>query len=140
MSTVPTVPTVSDTTPAPSAELGFDAVPSHYAGEREAIDIIRDELGDDGFEKWCLGNAVKYAARDGRKDGTSSEDDANKMIFYVDMALHVGSKGVASDPRSGRPDFKPYVRAAGLKTPTSLKVVDVIMDRTAAIVVGQSKS
>lgn len=134
-----TVPTVSDTPPAPSAELGFDAVPSHYAGERETIDIIRDELGDDGFTMWCLGNATKYAARDGRKDGTSSEDDANKMIFYVDMALHVESKGVAPDPRAGRPDFKPYVRAAGLKTPTSLKVMDTLMSRTAAIIAGQSK-
>lgn len=121
----------SSASPNPSAEIGFDAVPSHYAGERETIDIIRDELGDDGFEMWCLGNAVKYAARDGRKDGTSPEDDANKMIFYVDMALHVGSKGVAPDPRSGRPDFKPYVRAAGLKTPTSIKVGGVIVERTA---------
>lgn len=131
-----TVPPVSDTPSTPSAELGFDAVPSHYAGERETIDIIRDELGDEGFEMWCLGNATKYAARDGRKDGTSPEDDANKMRFYVDMALHVGSKGVAPDPRSGRADFKPYVRAAGLKTPTALKVVGVVVERTVLAAAG----
>lgn len=134
-----TVPPVSDTQPTPSAELGFDAVPSHYAGERETIDIIRDELGDDGFEKWCLGNATKYAARAGRKDGTSSEDDANKLRFYVDMALHIESKGSVPDPRTGRPDFKPYVRAPLPKSPAALKVEAAVLQRAADILLSWGK-
>lgn len=90
---------------------GFDSAPEHYAGEREAIDIIRDRLGDDGFVYWCLGNVSKYHIRSGKKSGT---DDAAKSDFYMRMVYHiVGNNDLMfPDPRSNRPDFKPYERQA----------------------------
>lgn len=98
--------------------IGTTAAPPHYAGEREAIDIIRDELGDDeAFARWCFGTALKYALRWGSKPGGSVDEDRDKMIFYTKMALHIEAPNEAPDPRSNRPGFKPYVRSTGRLAP-----------------------
>lgn len=137
---------MSDTTSAPSApstpsaELGFDATPSHYAGEREALDIIRDDLGDEAFVHWCIGTALKYAIRDGRKEGTTPEDDARKMRFYVEMGMHVGSNGSVPDPRSNRADFKPYVRSDSRTNPAVYKSVTYAMEVTARHLLNATKA
>lgn len=47
----------------------------------EAIDII-DRLGlTKGF---CIGNAIKYIVRNGRKDGECTQSDINKAIWYLE--------------------------------------------------------
>lgn len=80
--------------------------PAHYtAGPVECIDIIRDELGDEGFSAYCRGNALKYLHRAGLK-GDRQEDYA-KAAWYTMMDLHV--RGLGPDPRAGRPGFQPYV-------------------------------
>lgn len=81
--------------------------PDHYTvNGRETIDRIRDVLGDVGFYNFCIGTAMKYEDRAGLK-GDAQEDFA-KQTFYREMANHV--IGLGPDPRSGRPNFKPYVR------------------------------
>ena len=52
--------------------------PQHYQGKNfEAIDIIEDfNLG------FCLGNAIKYILRAGKKD--NKLDDLNKAIWYLE--------------------------------------------------------
>jgi len=55
--------------------------PAHYGGESnpyEAIKII--EAHKLGF---CLGNAIKYILRAGKKPGSSSADDLRKAEWYV---------------------------------------------------------
>lgn len=86
---------------------GFDRAPEHYAGEREAIDVLRDKFGDRAFAIGCLWNAVKYELRAGRKG--DPEGDAAKARWYREMAAHV--EGDCPDPRSGRERFQPYQRA-----------------------------
>ena len=51
--------------------------PSHYQGNKyEAIDVIED------FQlNFCLGNAIKYILRAGKKD--SREQDLQKAIWYL---------------------------------------------------------
>ena len=88
---------------------GFTGIPDHYAGEREAIDIIRDALGDDGFVAFCLGNAIKYRLRAGKKGPI--EEDIRKAEWYEAMRLHVLRPQGHPDPRAGRPGFVPYVSA-----------------------------
>ena len=58
------------------------AHPSHYAGDRafEPIDVIID--WDLGF---CLGNALKYISRAGRKD--DARQDIQKAIQYLQFHL-----------------------------------------------------
>lgn len=95
--------------------VGREAAPAHYAGTREVIDQIRDALGDDGFIAFCLGNAMKYRARAGKKAAAEGEDVA-KAEWYEQMAAHVeaamsGDGASFPDPRSARPDFKPYEAA-----------------------------
>ena len=87
---------------------GFDRQPDRCTGAdgRETIDAIRDELGDEGFRAFCVGNALKYEARAGRKG--DSVGDADKARWYRRMAAHV--RGYGPDPRAGRPDFAPYCR------------------------------
>ena len=89
--------------------IGFSSAPDHYAGEREAIDLIRDALGDDGFIAFCLGNAMKYRLRAGKKGPT--EEDLRKAEWYEAMRLHVLRPHGRPDPRSGRPGWSPYVQA-----------------------------
>lgn len=58
--------------------------PSHYAEGRkyEPIDVIEDwQLG------FCLGNALKYISRAGRK--TDDIEDLKKAIWYIDR--HISS-------------------------------------------------
>jgi hypothetical protein len=87
---------------------GFDRAPDRYTGnDREAIDRIRDHLGDEGFVAFCVGNALKYEARDGRKG--DPRGDADKAVWYRRMAAHV--RGYGPDPRANRPGFTPYRRA-----------------------------
>lgn len=92
----------------PHDEIGRVGVPAHYAGEREAIDVIRDELGDVGFIAYCTGAAMKYRRRAGSKPGESAEKDIAKASWYEQMVEHV--RGVAEDPRATRPGFEPYKR------------------------------
>ena len=88
--------------------IGTDEAPKRYSGqERETIDRIRDCLGSVGFADWCLGNAVKYMDRAGRKG--SFDEDRAKAAFYCEMAWHVRDPRRNKDPRRNRPDFKPYV-------------------------------
>lgn len=53
--------------------------PSHYTdGKIEVIDYIEDKkLG------FCLGNAIKYISRAGKKDPSKEVEDLNKAIWYV---------------------------------------------------------
>ena len=55
--------------------------PTHYGGEEnlyEAIKVI--EAWELGF---CLGNAVKYIARAGKKDPAKEIEDLEKAVWYL---------------------------------------------------------
>lgn len=57
--------------------------PLHYAdGKIEVIDFIEDKkLG------FCLGNAVKYIARAGKKDPNKEIEDLEKARWYIDRRI-----------------------------------------------------
>jgi hypothetical protein len=59
--------------------------PAHYGGgdnPYEAIKVI--EAWDLGF---CLGNAVKYVCRAGKKPDTDALDDLKKARWYLDREI-----------------------------------------------------
>lgn len=86
---------------------GFDRAPDRYSAKgRETIDRIRDDLGDEGFIAFCVGNAAKYEDRAGLKG--SADEDMKKARWYRTMAAHV--RGEGPDPRAERPNFVPYAR------------------------------
>lgn len=55
--------------------------PAHYGGENNAYEAIKV------IEAWnldfCLGNAVKYISRAGKKDASKELEDLNKAIWYL---------------------------------------------------------
>lgn len=57
--------------------------PSHYTdGKIEVIDYIEDKkLG------FCLGNAIKYISRAGKKDPTKEIEDLNKAKWYIERRI-----------------------------------------------------
>lgn len=57
--------------------------PAHYTdGKIEVIDFIEDKkLG------FCLGNAVKYIARAGKKDPTKEVEDLLKAAWYINRRV-----------------------------------------------------
>jgi hypothetical protein len=73
-----------------------DTNPSHYrTGSMECIDLIREQLGDDGFLAYCLGNRMKYVYRAGYKP--DSKTCMEKAEWYMQMVAHV--RGEGPDPR-----------------------------------------
>lgn len=62
--------------------------PAHYtAGRIEAIDAVREALGDDAFVAYCRGTAIKYAWRAGRK--IDAAEDLRKGAWYLTRAADV---------------------------------------------------
>lgn len=62
-----------------------DAVnhPAHYTdGKIEVIDFI-----DDKHLSYCLGNAVKYIARAGKKDPSKYTEDLMKAVWYLNHEI-----------------------------------------------------
>ncbi len=63
--------------------------PSHYRldGLRgiECIDIIQAVLGEEGFKKFCRGNALKYLIRADKKNGT---EDLEKAAVYLSWEIN----------------------------------------------------
>jgi len=57
--------------------------PSHYTdGKIEVIDFIEDKkLG------FCLGNAVKYISRAGKKNKDKEVEDLQKAIWYINRRI-----------------------------------------------------
>lgn len=57
--------------------------PAHYTtGKIEVIDFIEDKnLG------FCLGNAVKYVARAGKKDPGKTIEDLQKAVWYINREI-----------------------------------------------------
>lgn len=74
------IPKQTDTTEA------HDPVnrPSHYTdGKIETIEFIEDkQLG------FCLGNAVKYISRAGKKDPSKEVEDLHKAIWYLKRRIY----------------------------------------------------
>lgn len=106
--------TVSNEMVAPAGTDGpiHDEVdaPAHYTKgrDREVIDKIRDSMSDIQFAAHCHGCYLKYTMREGLKG--PARIDRGKAEWYRQMREHV--LGRAEDPRSERPDFKPYARQA----------------------------
>ena len=66
-----------------TVEIQLDHSVNHpdYYRKRSGIEVIQAiEAWDLGF---CLGNAVKYIARAGRKDSETTKKDLNKAIWYI---------------------------------------------------------
>lgn len=64
--------------------------PKHYQMEGldiEAKDVIRSVLGEEGYYHFCLGNALKYPLRAGKKD--DREQDMAKAEYYAREAQKV---------------------------------------------------
>ena len=71
-------------------EIINDAVkhPAHYTdGKIEVIDFIEDK----GFD-FCLGNAIKYISRAGKKDPNKKIEDLQKAIWYINREISQLSK------------------------------------------------
>lgn len=70
------------------AEEKIDMVnsPPHYTdGGIETIDYIEAKLTAEQFTGMCLGNALKYISRAGKKG--SQYEDIKKAIWYLNRAI-----------------------------------------------------
>lgn len=58
--------------------------PSHYTdGNIEVIDYI-----DDKRLSYCLGNAVKYISRAGKKSKKTQIEDLEKAVWYINHEIN----------------------------------------------------
>ena len=64
--------------------------PAHYTdGKIEVIEYIEDKkLG------FCLGNAVKYISRAGKKDKNKEVEDLEKAIWYINRRIKELKEGI----------------------------------------------
>jgi hypothetical protein len=81
-------------------DTGFISIPARYdlGNGIEAIDYIRSQLGDEAFYSFCIGNAMRYRLRMGKKG--PEHIDQEKLKFYEMMAAHI--KTGSPDPRANR--------------------------------------
>ncbi len=57
--------------------------PSHYTdGKIEVIDYIEDKKFD-----YCLGNAIKYISRAGKKNKDKEIEDLQKAVWYINRRI-----------------------------------------------------
>lgn len=63
--------------------------PNHYQGSNgiEVIDSIEAALGTEGLVSFCLGNAMKYISRAGKKSKDTEIQDLEKAQWYINHAL-----------------------------------------------------
>jgi hypothetical protein len=54
--------------------------PSHYVGQIETIDYLKDKLTQEQFEGFCVGNVLKYVSRYKKKNGI---EDLKKAKWYL---------------------------------------------------------
>jgi hypothetical protein len=65
--------------------------PSHYKNHPSGIEVIEiTEMLD-----FCVGNAVKYVLRAGKKDTETTETDLQKALWYLEKAINDESLGFA---------------------------------------------
>jgi hypothetical protein len=75
--------------------------PEHYtSGGIETLDFISAKLGEAGIVDYCVGNAIKYLSRTGKK--ANAAEDCAKAAFYCQMAAHVLDAPKYHDPRRAR--------------------------------------
>lgn len=61
--------------------------PPHYADRKiEVIEFIEDSKLGEGF---CLGNAIKYISRAGKKDPQKKIEDLKKARWYLSRFIEV---------------------------------------------------
>lgn len=75
-----------------------DAVnnPAHYnLGDIEAIQVIKAQLGEEGFKHYCMGNVLKYSLRAGKKGEV--EEDLAKGARYAHWLLNGLEEGRKSE-------------------------------------------
>lgn len=64
--------------------------PSHYTqGKYETIDVVRETLGPEKFEGYCIGNIMKYIIRYPHKNGL---EDLKKARVYLNWAIETLEK------------------------------------------------
>lgn len=65
--------------------------PAHYVDHPSGVECIQitEHMG------FCLGNAVKYIARAGRKDPAKTVEDLKKARWYLDRHIAQLEKGQA---------------------------------------------
>jgi hypothetical protein len=65
--------------------------PQHYGGDTpyETIKVLRAWLTPEQFEGFCLGNAIKYLSRAGKKH-TDPSEDLKKAAWYAQYLGEVG--------------------------------------------------
>tara|TARA_Y100001938_G_scaffold18108_1_gene22363 strand:- start:66 stop:275 length:210 start_codon:yes stop_codon:yes gene_type:complete len=57
--------------------------PDHYnSGKIEVIEVIEDWDLD-----FCLGNAIKYIGRAGKKDKSKEVEDLSKALWYIQRRI-----------------------------------------------------
>lgn len=66
--------------------------PKHYELKGlgiEAIDIIKSNLGKEGFKNYCKGNVIKYILRAEKKNGIEDYKKAQKYLGWIITADEV---------------------------------------------------
>lgn len=61
--------------------------PSHYGGEGNPYEAIRIVEAAGHGASFCLGNALKYLLRAGKKEGESELDDLLKAVWYLNRRI-----------------------------------------------------
>ena len=64
--------------------------PSFYGGEQNPYEVIK--VIDNWNLNFCLGNALKYISRAGKKNPETEVEDLQKAIWYINHHIEIIKK------------------------------------------------
>ena len=61
----------------------YQVAGSHYQCEIQPWNAMKAWMSEEGYRSFLIGNAIKYLARAGKKDGNSLKNDILKANHYL---------------------------------------------------------
>lgn len=72
--------------------------PEHYGGKDNPYEAIK--VIDNWKSSFCIGNAIKYLARAGRKDPEKTVEDLRKAVWYINHEIEQLENNPCSDNKA----------------------------------------
>jgi hypothetical protein len=76
--------------------------PQHYGGEDDPYEVIKVMIAWDPEMAYhfCVGNAIKYLGRLGKKDPEKRVEDLRKSSWYSEQAANIYTMYLSEEPKS----------------------------------------
>lgn len=103
-----------------------DAVnhPSHYTDGKYEVIILTENMN------FCLGNAIKYLSRAGKKDPTKTQEDIKKAVWYCNreiLRVTNSTGGILNAPYNLPIDINDYCEDKKVTSNVAIAIKNIVL-------------